>query len=141
LEFFHPHGLRCPHCGESKDLTAHRHHRVGIVIDYLCQRCGQFFNVWTATPLEKTHYWPSEILKLMSGIHQGISTAQLARDLRRDRSALNHLRHRLEPWVTEKFGPPLHSKKRVEGRRDLCPPRTTVSLQFRKKSPKRKNRS
>jgi transposase-like protein len=145
LEFFHPHGLRCPHCGESTELAAHRHHRARIVVDYLCQRCGQFFNVWTGTPLQRTHYRPSEIMRLIAGIHEGISTAQLARDLRRDRSALSKWRRRLERWVTETFGRPPHGKRRVQGglRNEGSRPmsRTTVSLQFEKKSPKRRKRS
>jgi transposase-like protein len=116
-----------------------------MLVDYLCRRCGQYFNTWTGTPLQQTHYRPSEIMRLIAGIHEGISTAQLARELGRDRSALSKWRRRLERWVTETFGRPPHGKKAIqrglrdEGSRPMSG--TTVSLQFGKKSPKRRKRS
>jgi hypothetical protein len=139
LEFFHPRGLRCPHCGGPKDLATHRHHRVGIVMDYLCNRSRQLFNIWTGTPLQQTHHTPSEIMRLIRGIHQGISTAQLARDLHCHRGALSPLRQRLEPWVTKTFGAPPHKKKKVRGRKDATSSRTSHTVQIGKKSRKRKN--
>ncbi len=138
LEFFHPHGLRCPHCGEPKDLAPHRHHRARIVVDYLCNRCRQVFNVWTGTPLQQTHHAPSEIMRLIWGIHQGISTAQLARELHCHRGALSPLRQRLEPWVTKNLGAPPHKKKRGQRAKNASSGRTSHTVQIGRKSRRRK---
>jgi transposase-like protein len=104
LELFHPRGLACPHCADRQQVVAHRRHQVRVVVDYLCKSCRRVFNAWTGTPLARTRHTPSEILKLIKGIHEGISTAQLASDLHCDRSALLALRHRLQRWVVEIFG-------------------------------------
>ncbi len=134
LELFHPSGLACPHCGDRQQLVVHRRHHVPLVVDYLCTRCGQLFNAWTGTPLQRTHHTPSEIMRLIWGIHQGISTSQLARKLHCHRGALSPLRHRLEPWVTKTFGAPPHKKKKGTGRKRPSEGRTSHTVQIGGKS-------
>src|SRR5436190_1384747 len=96
LRLLHPKGLACPRCHTQEGLGIHRRHRAPV-LDYQCGSCGRVFNAWTATPLEKTHRHPSQILRLLEGIRLGKSTAQLARELNCQRAQLLTLRRRLEP--------------------------------------------
>jgi hypothetical protein len=71
---------------------------------------------------------------LITGIHQGISTAQLARELHCHRNTLATLRHCLQAWVVKTFGVPPHTKRKVT--RGKPPPlgRASHTEQFGKKS-------
>jgi transposase-like protein len=96
VRLLHPEGLACPRCHSREGLGIHRRHR-SPVLDFQCGACGRVFNAWTATPLEKTHRNPSQILRLLEGIRLGKPTAQLARELGCQRAQLLALRRRLEP--------------------------------------------
>ena len=39
----HPHGLRCPHCGDRDRLRVHRRDRAPILV-YRCAACRRIFN-------------------------------------------------------------------------------------------------
>ena len=93
--FLHPAGLGCPGCGTQGGLYVHRRHRAPV-LDYRCSTCGRVFNAWTGTALQGTHRRPSEILRILRAIVGKLSTAQLARNLGRQRATLHQLRRRLE---------------------------------------------
>jgi transposase-like protein len=65
------------------------------VLDFRCPHCGRVFNAYTGTLPQGTQRRPSELVLIVRGIAQGVSTAQVARELGRDRSQLLELRHRL----------------------------------------------
>ena len=90
----HPDGLRCPRCGQPEGLWVHDRHRPPV-LDYQC-RCGAVFNAYTATPLQKTHRTPAQLVLILRGIWQATPTARLARELGCDRKHLLAPRHRLQ---------------------------------------------
>ncbi len=95
LTWLHPGGLACPQCGERDRLHVHRRHRAPV-LDYRCGHCHRVFNAFTGTALQGTRRRPAELVLIARGIAQGVPTAQLARELDRDRSQLLELRHRLQ---------------------------------------------
>jgi transposase-like protein len=95
LDLLHPEGLSCPRCGEAKELAVHRRHR-HPVLDYRCQACGRVFNAFTGTAFQQTHRRCSELLLILRGIAQGVTTARLARELGRNRPRLLELRHAIQ---------------------------------------------
>jgi transposase-like protein len=94
-DLLHPDGLACPRCGARDGLKVHRRHR-DPVLDYRCLGCRRVFNAWAGTPLQGTQRQPAEILLILRGFAQGVSTARLARELGCDRMKLLGLRHRLQ---------------------------------------------
>jgi len=95
VELLHPGGLACPRCGAREGLKVHRRHR-DPVLDYRCPGCGRVFNAWTGTPLQGMQRRPAEVLLILRGFAQGVSTARLARELDCDRMKLLAFRHRLQ---------------------------------------------
>jgi transposase len=98
LAVLHPAGLACPRCQHQDGLGIHRRHRAPV-LDYQCSHCGCVFNAWTGTLLANTHRSPAEILLILRGILQGVSTARLARELPCDRKHLLELRRKLQGLV------------------------------------------
>jgi transposase-like protein len=95
LHMLHPEGLHCPRCGQADDLGVHRRNRAPV-LDYQCESCGCVFNAFTGTALQGTHRPPSELMIILRGISQGVTTAQLARELKRNRPSLLQFRHNLQ---------------------------------------------
>lgn len=95
LVLLHPDGLACPRCHARDGLGLHRRDR-DPVLDYRCGQCGRVFNAYTGTVLEGSHKMPSLVMLILRGIAQGVSTAQLARELGLDRCKLLVWRHRLQ---------------------------------------------
>src|SRR3954471_23212503 len=77
LRWLHPDGLACPRCGASDGLNVHRRGR-DPVIDYRCVACGRVFNAFTETVFDGTHRRPAELVLVVRGFTQGVSTRQLA---------------------------------------------------------------
>jgi len=95
VTILHPDGLACPRCGAGEDLGVHRRHREPV-LDYQCGACGRVFNAWTATPLQGTRRRPSQLILILRGFAQGVSTARLARELGCARMKLLAFRHSLQ---------------------------------------------
>ena len=94
IAWIHPNGLVCPGCG-GRRYGVHRRHRAPV-LDYQCADCHRVFNAFSGTTLQHTQLRSAEIVLLLRGIAQGQSTAQLARELGRDRKHLLELRHKLQ---------------------------------------------
>jgi transposase-like protein len=92
LDLFHPKGLHCPRCQAQDGFAIHRYVREPV-LDYRCTACGRVFNAWTGTVFQGTHYRPSTLILIIRGFAQGVSTAQLARELGCSRRNLLKLRH------------------------------------------------
>lgn len=94
VEHLHEGHLCCPGC---KGSNYRRHHaRRAPVLQYRCRDCGRFFNVFTGTVFQKSHYPCSKIVLILRGIAKGESTAGLSRELKIDRANLLYLRHELQ---------------------------------------------
>ena len=94
LTILHPDGLHCPRCGSTR-LGVHRRHRAPV-LDHRCRDCRRVFNAYTDTTLQGTSRRPSALVLILRGVAQGVSTAQLARELGCDRMKLLELRHKLQ---------------------------------------------
>jgi transposase-like protein len=95
LGLLHPDGLTCPRCGGDR-LPVHRHHKGSPVVDHRCKGCRRVFNLFTGTPWQGAHRTPAEILLILRGFTQGVSTARLARELGASRPHLLELRHEVQ---------------------------------------------
>jgi transposase-like protein len=95
VAWLHPDGFACPRCHEGDRMAVHRRRRPPV-LDYRCGHCGRVFNAFTGTALHGIKRGPVELVLIVRGIAQGVSTAQLARELECDRSELLSLRHRLQ---------------------------------------------
>jgi transposase-like protein len=95
VEWLHPNGFACPRCGRDDRMAVHRRRRPPV-LDHRCGHCKRVFNAFTDTALHGVKRHPSELVLIVRGIAQGVSTAQLARELGCDRSELLNLRHRLQ---------------------------------------------
>lgn len=91
----HPDGLACPHCGDRDHLKVHRRDRAPILA-YRCTACRRISTAFTKTVLQGTKRRPIELVLILRGIAQGVSTAQLARELGCSRPELLGFRHRLQ---------------------------------------------
>jgi transposase-like protein len=100
LGIVRPEGLACPRCQVREGLHVHRRRRAPV-LDYRCGRCRRVFNAWTGTALEGTHYRPTVLVKLVRAMLERRSTAELARELRCQRSRLQSCRWRLSAVVRE----------------------------------------
>jgi len=100
VELLHPDGLACPHCGDRDRLRVHRRDRAPILA-YRCTACRRICTAFTRTVLQGTKRRPVELVLILRGIAQGVSTAQLARELGCSRPELLEFRHRLQELVFE----------------------------------------
>jgi transposase-like protein len=96
----HPGGLACPHCGDGDHLKVHRRDRAPILA-YRCTTCRRISTAFTRSVLQGTKRRPIELVLILRGIAQGVSTAQLARELGCSRPELLEFRHRLQELAFE----------------------------------------
>jgi transposase-like protein len=95
VAWLHPDGFACPRCRQGDRMAVHRRRRPPV-LDHRCGHCGRVFNAFTDTALHGVKRRPAELVLIVRGFAQGVSTAQLARELECDRSELLNLRHRLQ---------------------------------------------
>src|SRR5262249_53555168 len=76
------------------------------ILDYCCAACRRVFYAFPGTALQGTKRRPVELVLTLRGFAQGVSTAQLARELGRDRRELLNFRHRLQhaAWLLRDQG-------------------------------------
>ncbi len=75
------------------------------ILDYRCKECGRCFNIFTGTPLQGTKHDTVRLVQILRGIAQGVSTAQLARELSVSRSHLLELRHKIQGFAEAALPP------------------------------------
>ncbi len=93
VEFFHGGQLCCPGCGGA-DYHAHQNSR-RPVIQYRCDICGAFFNIFTATGFKATKWACSRVVTVPGGFLKGESTNSIAKEHGLSCPNLLYLRHRL----------------------------------------------
>lgn len=94
----HPDGPRCPRGHGLDRCGVHKRHRAPV-LTYRCKACGCCFNAFTGTRLHRTGYRPGRIVQMLRGVAQGVSTAQLSREMGIDRGHLLGWRHRMQEWA------------------------------------------
>lgn len=94
----HSEGLSCPKCQCSAQYSKiHRMDRAPILV-YECIN-GHFYNIFTKTVWQGTHYKCPMIIRILQGIAQGTSTLHLSKELGIDRKHLLNRRHKLQAFV------------------------------------------
>jgi len=90
----HDGSLCCPKC-KSDDKRVHSYQR-SPVLTYQCKSCKKFYNIFTDTVFQGTHYPCSIVVMIIRGVSQGVSTSQLSKELHIDYSNLLKLRHQMQ---------------------------------------------
>jgi transposase-like protein len=97
MEYFHPTGVRCPHCdaawAEAKEF---RRTRQSELIVYRCQRCRGIYTLYSGTIFQGRHLRPAQVVLLVRGVLKGESAASLARELGMSRTTITELRHLIQ---------------------------------------------
>lgn len=94
LDLLHDGALCCPQCS-SIDKRVHSYQR-SPVLTYQCKSCNKFYNIFSNTVFQGTHYVCSVIVMIIRGVSQGVSTSQLSQELDIDYSNLLKLRHQMQ---------------------------------------------
>lgn len=93
VDFFHGGQLPCPKCG-SFHHRAHQRVRKPI-IQYKCDDCGTYFNVFTGTVFKATKWPCSKVVMILRGFLKGDSTLSISKELKLSYPNLLYLRHKL----------------------------------------------
>jgi transposase-like protein len=96
-EYFHPKGLKCPHCraGFEQARWFRRTKRSELDV-YRCQECKGIYNVYSGTVFEGRYFRPEQTVLFIRGVCQGKPTAKLARELAISRPTATEIRHQLQ---------------------------------------------
>ena len=102
LEYFHPAGLRCPHCDAAwAEAFEFRTTRKSQLTVYRCRRCQGIYNLYSGTIFEARHLPPQEVVLLVRGVLKGESAATLARELGRSKTTITALRHLIQSQAAQ----------------------------------------
>jgi transposase-like protein len=94
---FHPHGLRCPHCGIGvENAREFRHTQTSGLVVYRCRSCHGVYNLYSGTVFEGRRLRPAQVVLFVRGVCKGEPTATLARELKVCRQTALGLRRRLQ---------------------------------------------
>lgn len=97
MEYFHPTGLRCPHCGAAwAKGSPFRTTRTSQLQVYRCRECKGVYNLYSGTVFEARQLRPAQVVLLVRGVLKGESAATLARELGMSRTTTTELRHLLQ---------------------------------------------
>lgn len=97
LKHFHPEGLHCPHC--NADVKEARHFgktRTSQLQIYRCLSCDGVYNLYSGTVFQQTQFTASQVVLLLRGICQGVSSSQLSREIDVSRQTVMSIRRVLQ---------------------------------------------
>ena len=96
LQHFHPDGLSCPRCGRGCDEAYLFRRTTRSRLDvYRCKRCAKTYTLYSGSVFEGRHLPPAQVVLLLRGFLQGVSSARLARELDLSRTTVHEIRHQL----------------------------------------------
>ena len=88
VNHFHPHGLKCPHCGSGvEEARPFRQTSTSQLTVYRCVVCDGIYNLYSSTVFQQKHLTPAQAVLLLRGVYQGESS-------RRGKKSDPHLRTR-----------------------------------------------
>lgn len=97
MEYFHPQGIRCPHCeAEWAEAREFRQTKRSELTVYRCQRCRGIYTLYSGTIFAARHLRPAQVVLLVRGVLKGESAATLARELGLSRTTVTELRHLIQ---------------------------------------------
>lgn len=95
--YFHPEGLKCPHCEATFEQARwFRKTKLSDLDVYRCQGCQGIYNLYSGTVFEGRYFSPEQTVLFIRGVCQGQSSAQLARELAISRTTATEVRHQLQ---------------------------------------------
>jgi len=94
MEYFHPTGVRCPHCGAAwAKAFEFRTTRKSQLTVYQCRACRGIYNLYSGTIFEARQLRPAQVVW---GVLKGESAASLARELGMSRTTITELRQLIQ---------------------------------------------
>lgn len=97
LNHFHPEGLRCPQCQASvSEARNFRKTETSGLQVYRCKHCESVYTLYSQTVFAGTQFRPSQVVLLLRGVCQGVSSAQLGRELGLSRQTVLSIRRKLQ---------------------------------------------
>jgi hypothetical protein len=95
--YFHPDGLKCPHCQADVDQAGWFRKTKRSDLDvYRCRLCKGIYNLYSGTVFEGRYFTPEQTVLFIRGVCQRKPTAQLARELSLSRTTATEVRHQLQ---------------------------------------------
>jgi transposase-like protein len=83
LQYFHPHGLLGPKCGDSvANASVFRTTKKSQLTVYRCRQCNTVYNLYTNTIFQQRHLTPQQVVLLLRGVMKGEASITLAGELR-----------------------------------------------------------
>lgn len=92
-EHFHNGTLCCPTC-QSLNYKVH-HRRRHPVLQFKCEDCDTYFNLFSGTAFQGTHWKCSKIVMILRGFVKGDSTRSMSKEMNLGYRNLLYLRHEL----------------------------------------------
>ena len=97
VNYFHPGGMVCPHCGNKLDNA--RQFRVtksSQVPDYRCRGCEKTYNVYRHTVVEGRRLTPEQVVLLVRGVVKGEQAQILANEIGVCRQTVQTIRQQMQ---------------------------------------------
>ena len=97
LKYFHPHGLKCPHCGAGvMEARPFRQTATSQLTVHRCLQCQGIYNLYSSTVFQQKQLRPAQAVLLLRGVCKGESSAQIAREIGLTRQTVLSMRRKLQ---------------------------------------------
>jgi transposase-like protein len=116
VEYFHPSGIVCPHCGAVlANARAFRVTKSSQVPDYRCRHCDKTYNVYSGTVFAGRRLKPEQVILLVRGVIKGEQAQILANEVGLCRQTVQTIRQQLQANA-QRLQPdnPLETDKQTE---------------------------
>jgi len=95
--YFHPEGMKCPHCGAGMNHARwFRGTKRSDLAVYRCQKCRGIYNLYSETVFEGRYFTPEQTVLFIREVCQGKTTAKIARELGMSRTTATEIRRKLQ---------------------------------------------
>ncbi len=95
--YFHPQGLKCPHCqAPPQQARFFRVNRGSGLTVYRCLRCDGIYHLYSGTLFAESQLTPEQVVVLLQGVLQGKPSAQLGREIGLTEKTVRKWRHRVQ---------------------------------------------
>lgn len=97
LDYFHPEGLKCPHCQASvSEASAHRQTKKSGLTVYRCKHCRQIYTLYRGTEFQQCHLTAQPVGLLLRGVVKGEPSTPFAAELAVSYPTVLDWRHQLQ---------------------------------------------
>jgi len=97
LKYFHPQGLKCPHCGQGLNQSREfRQTKTSQLTVYHCSPCQGIYNLYSRTVFEGRYFRPAQAVLLLRGVVKGDPSAEIAREIGVSRQTVLQVRREIQ---------------------------------------------